>query len=135
MPPPDRDPANPATPQPTPPLVELDDGSAVPPYEQVRAGLATRIASGSLPAGTRLPTVRGLAEQLGLANRTVARAYRELEQAGLVRTLGRGGTVVADGGDPAVERGRRAAQEYVATTRSLGIGPDDAVALVRAQLR
>lgn len=118
----------------TTPLVRLDDGSAVPPYEQVRAGLASHIAEGSLAPGARLPTVRGLAEQLGLANRTVARAYRELEQAGLVQTLGRGGTVVADGGDPAIERARRAARDYVATTRALGIGPDDTLALVRAQL-
>ena len=54
-----------------------------------------------LPPGTRLPTVRALAETLGVAANTVARAYRELEHAGVVTTRGRSGTVVnGDGGRP-----------------------------------
>ncbi|MBC7639012.1 MAG: GntR family transcriptional regulator, partial [Rhodoferax sp.] len=80
----------------------LDDDSGLDKYEQVRGTLATRIADGSLAAGTRLPTVRTLAADLGVAPHTVARAYRELEQAGLVDTRGRAGTVVTDGGDRAV---------------------------------
>lgn len=117
----------------TPPLV-LDDDSAVPPYEQIRAGLAARIAEGSLVAGARLPPVRALAEQLRLAPGTVARAYRELEQAGLVDTRGRAGTVVSDRGAQVTTLARQAAQQYAATVRALGLGPDVALALVRAQL-
>ena len=70
-------------------LISVDPDSAVPPYEQVRAQLAELIGDGRLPVGTRLPTVRQLAADLGLAANTVARAYRELEAAGLLETRGR----------------------------------------------
>jgi DNA-binding transcriptional regulator YhcF (GntR family) len=52
------------------------------------------VADGRLPAGTRLPTVRQLAADVGLAVNTVARAYRELESDGVVVTEGRRGTFV-----------------------------------------
>ena len=69
--------------------------SAIPPYEQIRAQIASLITIGALTPGTRLPTVRRLAADLGIAAGTVARAYRELEQAGLIVTGRRNGTVVA----------------------------------------
>lgn len=71
-----------------------DPTSGTAPYEQVRLGLAAAVADGRLPAGTRLPPVRTLAERLGLAAGTVARVYRELETDGVVRTEGRRGTFV-----------------------------------------
>ncbi|XJN88991.1 GntR family transcriptional regulator [Micrococcus luteus] len=52
--------------------------------------------AGACPAGTRLPSVRALAGDLGIAPNTVVRAYRELEAAGVVRTARGRGTVVAD---------------------------------------
>jgi DNA-binding transcriptional regulator YhcF (GntR family) len=75
-------------------LDPADAESGIAPYEQVRVQLATRIGDGRLPAGTRLPTVRALAADLGLAVNTVARAYKELEADGLVATEGRRGTRV-----------------------------------------
>ena len=74
--------------------IHLDHDSPVAPYEQVRLQIAGQAQSGVLPAGTKLPPVRRLATDLGLAANTVARAYRELEQAGLVETHGRAGTVI-----------------------------------------
>ena len=65
-----------------------------PPYEQLRRQLAELIESGVLPEGDRLPPVRQLASDLGLASGTVARTYRELESAGLVSTRRGGGTRV-----------------------------------------
>jgi len=76
-------------------IVELDEASPVPPYEQIRAQIAAMIGSGALPAGTRLPPIRQLAGDLGLAVNTVARAYRELEGGKLVTSRVRTGTVVA----------------------------------------
>jgi DNA-binding transcriptional regulator YhcF (GntR family) len=73
----------------------LDAVSDVPPYEQLRVQIASRAASGELPAGTRLPTVRALAAELHLAVNTVAKAYRALETDGVVATEGRRGTFVA----------------------------------------
>jgi DNA-binding transcriptional regulator YhcF (GntR family) len=74
--------------------IAVDLRSAVPPYEQIRTQISSLIAIGSLAAGTRLPTVRSLAADLGIAAGTVARAYKELEQAGLIETRRRNGTVV-----------------------------------------
>jgi DNA-binding transcriptional regulator YhcF (GntR family) len=79
------------------PELRIDPGSAVPPYEQLRTQLARQATDGTLPAGTKLPTVRGLADHLGLAPGTVARAYKELEADGVIETQGRRGTFVRSG--------------------------------------
>lgn len=112
-------------------MIDVDPASPVPPYEQVRAALAGQIADGRLPAGTRLPSVRQLAADLALAANTVARAYRELEAAGVVETRGRGGTVVL-AGDAAHRRVVEAARIYAAVARANGVGTDEAVSLLRA---
>ncbi|MEU7849770.1 GntR family transcriptional regulator [Micromonospora parva] len=115
-------------------LISVDADSSVPPYEQVRVQLAELIGDGRLPVGTRLPTVRQLAADLRLAANTVARAYRELEAAGLLETRGRNGTFVAPGRDDAVDRLQRAAAAYAAEAARLGVPPATALALVRAAL-
>jgi DNA-binding transcriptional regulator YhcF (GntR family) len=115
-------------------MITLDATSRTPPFEQVRAQIATQISYGVLTAGTRLPPVRRLADDLGLAANTVARAYRDLEVAGLVETHGRGGTIVTAGGDRARERLQSAAQRYAALAHDLAVDPDDALRLVRAAL-
>lgn len=74
--------------------ISVDVDSPTPPYEQIRLQISALIAAGGLPAGTRLPAVRSLAADLGLAAGTVARAYKELEQSGLIETRRRNGTVV-----------------------------------------
>jgi len=73
----------------------LDAASSLPPYEQLRSRVAAGVHDGSLPAGARLPTVRSLAGQLGLAVNTVAKAYRALEADGVIETRGRAGTFVS----------------------------------------
>jgi DNA-binding transcriptional regulator YhcF (GntR family) len=104
----------------------------VPPFEQVRAQLASQISDGVLVAGTRLPPVRKLADDLGLAVNTVARAYRELESAGLVETRGRRGTVVTAAGNQTREQLAGAAQQYALLAQSTGVGAQEAVRLVQA---
>jgi len=76
------------------PLLIVDTGNPTPPYEQLRRQLAELIQSTALRPGDRLPPLRQLAADLGLAIGTVARAYRELESAGLVRSRRGGGTHV-----------------------------------------
>ena len=76
-------------------ILHVDAESPIPPYEQIRSQISTMAASGTLRAGARLPTIRQLAADLGLASGTVARAYRELEADGLVVSRRRTGTVVA----------------------------------------
>lgn len=75
-------------------LIRLDPDSSVPVYEQIVAAVVAAITDGALVAGSKLPTVRQLAGDLGVATNTVAKAYRQLEAEGHVVTLGRNGTVV-----------------------------------------
>lgn len=110
----------------------IDPHAGTPPYEQVRDGIRDRVDSGVLAPGFRLPPVRALADSLGLAANTVARAYKELEALGLVETRGRAGTFVAGVG---VERAARsAASSYVTTARSLGLTDVEIVESVRRVL-
>ncbi len=75
---------------------ELDRSSREPLYRQLAASLQQRIRSGALPPRTRLPTVRQLAQQLGVTRLTVHSAYAELQSGGwLEATVGRG-TFVAE---------------------------------------
>lgn len=75
-------------------MLSVDPGASTPPYEQIRRQLIEQISTGELPPGAKLPAVRRLASDLGLAPNTVARTYRELEVAGYVQTRGRNGTIV-----------------------------------------
>jgi DNA-binding transcriptional regulator YhcF (GntR family) len=110
----------------------VDPSSAQPPFEQLRTQIATRVAEGTLPAGAKLPTVRRLAEDLGLAANTVARAYRELEADGVIATEGRRGSFVRSrtlepGQDGEV---REAAASYVAAARRHGLGLAEATRML-----
>jgi DNA-binding transcriptional regulator YhcF (GntR family) len=115
-------------------IVSVDPASAVPPFEQVRSSVAGQINDRTLPVGTKLPTVRKLAVDLGIAPNTIARAYRELEEAGLIETRGRAGSFVSAAGDRSRERARKAAATYASTTHKLGLSPDEALAIVTAAL-
>lgn len=114
--------------------IAIDVTSGVPPYEQIRAQVAALIAAGVLPAGTRLPTVRDLAADLGVAVGTVVRAYRELEGSGLVVSRRRVGTVVTEGGRLGTVPVQQAVATLVTAARSAGVPDDDVLALVRGAL-
>jgi DNA-binding transcriptional regulator YhcF (GntR family) len=113
-------------------ILEVDPASHVPPYEQVRSQVVALVDAGALVPGTRLPTVRRLADDLGLAPNTVARAYRELEQSGVVVTRGRHGTFVAVRGEDREREAAVAAQTYVRRLRELEVDVDAALRHVRA---
>lgn len=118
--------------------MRIDRGSAVPESEQLRGKVAALIERGTLGPGDRLPPVRALAEQLGLAVNTVAKAYRDLEGAGMLIARGRLGTFVAEilpARPPAAEaRLAEAAETYAARARQLGFGPSDALEQARRAL-
>jgi len=77
-------------------ILSVDPSATAPAYEQIRDQVVAAITSGAVRPGNRLPTVRQLAGDLGLAANTVARAYRELEAEGHVATRGRNGTIVLE---------------------------------------
>ncbi|GGI83007.1 hypothetical protein GCM10007175_20440 [Pseudarthrobacter scleromae] len=87
--------------------------------------------NGSLPPGTRLPAVRALAEVLDVAPHTVARAYKELEAAGVVATRGRNGTVVC-ARDERLGGLSAAAATYAAAAKAQGATFAEAVKLLAA---
>ncbi|WP_261717942.1 GntR family transcriptional regulator [Streptomyces sp. FZ201] len=113
--------------------IHIDDSA--PPYEQVRAQISEQARAGVLPVGYRLPTVRGLAEALGLAANTVAKAYRALETDGVIETRGRNGTFVAAAGSAAEREAAAAAQAYAERVRRLGLAEEEALSTARDALR
>jgi GntR family transcriptional regulator len=115
-------------------VLEVAVDSGVPVYEQLRTQVVAHVAAGRLRPGDRMPTIRALAADLGIAPGTVARAFRELEQAGVLVTRRRTGTVVAEGAAPADAGPRRAAAAYVRQVRAAGLSDDEALALVRGAL-
>ncbi|MEW9527413.1 GntR family transcriptional regulator [Microbispora sp. NPDC049125] len=115
-------------------MIVIDAASPVPPFEQLRAQLARQIQDRTLAVGARLPTIRHLAADLGLAVNTVGRAYRELEEAGLIETRGRAGSFVSSAGEEGRERARRAAADYAAVIASVGIDTTEAIRIVQAAL-
>ncbi|WP_045729552.1 GntR family transcriptional regulator [Pseudarthrobacter chlorophenolicus] len=122
--------------------ITVDLRSATPPYEQIRSQISSLVAVGALPAGSRLPTVRSLAADLGIAAGTVARAYKELEAAGVVESRRRGGTFIgsvpggAGHGSPGAvpPEVTAAVERYVEAGRKAGLGDGLLLDLVRARL-
>lgn len=110
----------------------IDHSDPAPPYEQICRQVVTLVEAGELAPGDRLPTVRRLAEDLGLAVNTVARAYRELETRGAIETRGRSGSFVT-GSDTRRVAGEAAAS-FVGRVRDLGLSDDEALGLVRHAL-
>lgn len=113
-------------------MITVDPHSPDPPYEQIRARITEQVDDGRLVPGDRLPPVRQLAQDLGVAANTVARAYRELETSGVIDTRGRAGSFVAGRGVDS--EARAAAAAYVERVRALGLDDAGAVALVRRAL-
>jgi DNA-binding transcriptional regulator YhcF (GntR family) len=118
--------------------VRIDPSSATPPSAQLRDAIATQVTSGRLAPGERIPPVRALAAELGLAPNTVAKAYRGLETDGLLVGRGRHGTFVADdprlgptGDQAALEA---AARDFARRARQLRVPPSRALEAVRRAL-
>lgn len=109
----------------------LDADDPEPPFEQLRRQVASRAARGELAPGTRLPTVRALAAELGVAAGTVARAYKELEADGVVVTEGRRGTSITGSTAAAGADAQAAAATYAGEARRLGLGLDEATRLLQ----
>ena len=114
--------------------IAVDANDSVAPYEQIRMQIADQVRTGHLPSGTRLPTVRRLAEDLRVAPGTVARAYRTLEEDGVIETRGRHGTFVAPTGDAAARAAFAAAIDFVARARRLGLDRAATLAAVEAAI-
>ncbi|HQZ35735.1 MAG TPA: GntR family transcriptional regulator [Ilumatobacteraceae bacterium] len=116
-------------------IVRIDADSPVPPFEQLRVQLSALIRAGELAAGSNLPTVRQLAADLELAKNTVVRAYRSLEQEGLVSADRRHGTTVNELPKPTRTQRQRliaeATRRYLAELVQLDANHDEALAAIK----
>ncbi len=102
-------------------MISIDTNSQAPLHDQLVTQLRSLIAAGTLATGNELPTVRQLANDLGINQNTVARAYRELTDSGLLASArGRGTIVIATKeraqGRPAEERKKLEASISTALT-------------------
>ena len=114
--------------------VSASDG--LPIYQQIVNQVKYLVASGRLAPGEELPPIRTLAERLLINPNTVARAYRELEVAGVVVKRGTTGTFVSDAGSPLARRERQRiltqrVDALLAEARQLGFDLDHLFDLIR----
>lgn len=117
----------------------VDRDDALPVSRQLHRAIVRGIELGRLAAGDRLPSVRELADVLGLAPNTVAKAYRALVAEGYLEPRGRHGTFVAARASRAVRDADRrldeAARRFARRGRQLGFGDDAIVRAAREALR
>lgn len=111
-------------------MLVVDPGLPTPPFEQIKNQIAEQRATGELPANHRLPPVRHLAAELGVAPNTVARAYRELEASGVIQTRGRHGSFVTGTTQSSHKAAEAAARAYLGQIRELGLAERDAVRIL-----
>lgn len=116
--------------------LHVSPADGVPIYLQVVKQVTYLVSSGRLVAGEELPPIRALAEQLLINPNTVARAYRELELAGVVEKRRTAGTYVSGGASPLARRERlkilgRRVDALLAEARQMNVSLDDVIDLVR----
>lgn len=120
-------------------LISIDLSSQVPIHEQLVASLKELLNRGKLRPGARLPTVRQLAQDLGVNLNTIARAYRELAAQGVLSVRqGRGAWVINTKGrydGTAREQLRKMAARLANEAVFLGVGPQELHALIDAELQ
>ena len=115
--------------------IHISANDGVPIYLQIVNQVKYLIASGRLKAQEELPPIRVLAERLIINPNTVARAYRELEAAGLVEKRRTAGTYVSDQGSPLARRERvkilsERIDALLAEARQMDVHFDELVKLV-----
>jgi GntR family transcriptional regulator len=120
--------------------ITINTNAPEPVYEQIVRQIQAAVTAGALPPGTSLPPVRQLASDLVLNRNTVARAYRALEEQGVIRTAGRKGTFVRPNAAAEVDRqktGRseRAMRHFIEGLLSDGLTRNEIAELFASTLR
>ena len=111
--------------------LQVDFRSPAPIYTQIVEQIRGRVLSGRLKPGDQLPTVRQLAAELRVNFNTIARAYRILDESGLISTQQGRGTYIWEPPSPGEGEQRRQrtlqelAQEYLSQAQALGFAPEE----------
>ena len=121
-------------------LLDIDPAAAAPIWRQIEDGMRRLVASGALPVGTAVPSVRELARELRVNPATVSKAYQRLTADGALEVRRGEGTFVAErpAGAQAAERERileAGAARFVEAARSMGVTEEDAMAAISAAWR
>jgi GntR family transcriptional regulator len=116
--------------------LHISPSDGVPIYQQIVNQVKYLVASGRLRPGEELPPIRVLADKLTVNPNTVARAYRELEVAGVVTKRRTAGTYVSDAGSPLARRERlrilaERADALLAEARQMNVSLDEVLELLR----
>ena len=114
--------------------IQTSNGLAI--YDQIVRHIKFAVANETLLPGDLIPSVRELARDLAVNPNTVARAYRELEESGVVTKRSTAGTYVSDGGSPLARRERlkilaQRADALLTEARQMGVGTEEVIELVR----
>jgi len=118
--------------------IQVQPASGTPIYIQIVNQMKYLVASGGLVPGEEVPPIRALAEELMINPNTVARAYLELERAGVVVKRQGSGTFVAES-PPSVSKSQRQkilgqrADALLTEARQLGVGFDELLELLRGR--
>jgi GntR family transcriptional regulator len=121
--------------------IKIDFRSSSPIYVQIMEQIRQMVASGELKQGDQLPTVRQLATELRVNFNTVARAYRILDEAGLISTQhGRGTYIWEQPSEETIQKLRQQGLEgltrrYLAEAARLGFSPEEVSASLHQHLR
>lgn len=116
--------------------IHLSRQDGMPTYLQIVQQVKHLVASGRLQEGEELPPIRVLAQQLLINPNTVARAYRELEIAGIVAKRSTNGTYISNAGSPLARRERlrilgERIDALLVEARQLGFDIDEIIDLLR----
>jgi GntR family transcriptional regulator len=116
--------------------IHISTHDGVPVYLQIVNQVKYLVAAGRLEAGQELPSVRALAEQLVVNPNTVARAYLELERAGVVMKRHGAGTYVSEEGSPLARKERmklltQRADALLAEAQHMDVALDEVLALIK----
>lgn len=120
--------------------IHISTQDGVPVYLQIVNQVKYLVAAGRLPPGEEIPSVRTLAEQLVINPNTVARAYLELERAGVVVKRHGSGTYVSEEGSPLARKERmkiltQRADALLAEARHMDVAIDEVLALLRERYK
>jgi GntR family transcriptional regulator len=115
--------------------IHISSSDGVPIYLQIVNQVKYLVGSGRLAPGEELPPIRVLAERLVVNPNTVARAYRELEAAGVVEKRRTAGTFVSEAGSPLARRERlkiltERIDALLAEARQMGIDVSEIIELI-----
>ena len=121
--------------------LEIDFRSGIPIYLQVVERIKERLAAGQLRPGDQLPTVRSLAMELRVNFNTIARAYRIMDESGIISTQQGRGTFILELPSPEVSESirQKALEEltrrYLADAEQMGVSPEELEEVLNKQVR